>query len=345
MEQAESKPWYIHTQKSDLLFIILCPLLAFLFVLAICEPRMKNGAFLYGSETPYWFAIVSTLLTHTHVLLVFIRSHLNQTVFKRYKYRFTLIPLIVLGSMWVSPLFFGALGILAFYWDEYHSIMQTFGFGRIYDSKMGNDVAMGRKLDMFMCFVLGLLPHLILFTYIPDVQRSQGLIDYFDMTEKMIANFGWVLKSLRIPFYAFGILYTLFYIHRYRELHKFGYKMPMAKLALFAVTGLTTILTACFFTVADGIFFGNIYHALQYMFIVFVSERPNLADLTGLKKQEHKTGLNLIYFLVVIPFFLVIAALRQKTSTVPYLAAFWLLTSLLHFWFDGFIWSVRRQDV
>lgn len=344
MSETTPKPWYIHTKKSDLLFIILCPLLSFLLVLAICEPRMKNGAFLYGKETPYWFAIASTMLTHMHVLLIFVRSHLNQTVFKRYKYRFTLIPLIILLSMWISPLLFGALGILAFYWDEWHSIMQTFGFGRIYDSRIGNDPVMGRKMDMGMCFVLGLLPHLILLTYLPDSQRSEGLIEYFEMSESMIKNYGWVLGALRIPLYTFGIGYALFYLQRYRSLRKSGYKIPMAKLGLFAVTGVTTILTASFFTVADGIFFGNIYHALQYVFIVFVSERSNLSEITGLK-QKHNKGVNLLYFLVIIPFMLVFAGLRQMTSALPYLAAFWLLTSLMHFWFDGFIWSVRRQDV
>lgn len=343
MNSTIAKPWYIHTKKSDLFFIILCPLLAFLFVLAICEPRMKNDAFLYGKETPYWFAIVATLLTHMHVLLVFTRSHLNKEIFMRFKYRFTLIPLLVLLSMWISPLLFGALGILAFYWDEWHSIMQTFGFGRIYDSRVGNDSLMGRKLDMGMCFVLGLLPHLILLTYLPDSQRSEGLIEFFDMSESMIRNYGWVLKALRIPLFVFGISYTLFYIQTYRGICKRGYQFSKAKLGLFAVTGITTILTASFFTVADGIFFGNIYHALQYVFIVFVSERANLSNITGLKQNQKAVAL--IFFMVIVPFMFVFAGLRQMTSTVPYLAAFWLLTSLLHFWFDGFIWSVRKQDI
>ncbi|MGZ3808198.1 MAG: hypothetical protein ACXVCE_08935, partial [Bacteriovorax sp.] len=91
MNQATKKTWYINNKKTDLLFIILCPVVAFLLVLLICEPRSRNGAFLYGKDTPYWFAIGATLLTHSHVLLVFTRSHLNMTVFKRYKYRFTLV--------------------------------------------------------------------------------------------------------------------------------------------------------------------------------------------------------------------------------------------------------------
>ncbi|MBC7537252.1 MAG: hypothetical protein H7281_00405 [Bacteriovorax sp.] len=343
-DTTSKKTWYINSKTTDLLFIVLCPLLAFLFVAAICEPRSKNGAFIYGTETPYWFAISATLLTHMHVLLVFTRSHLNKSVFMRYKYRFTLVPLVVLSCMWISPFLFGALGVLALYWGEWHSIMQTFGFGRIYDGRHGNDPLKGRKLDMGMCFVLGLLPHLILLTYLPDSQRDAGLIKYLELSQNIINNYSWVLKLIRIPLYTFGVGYTIFYIQSYRRFHKEGYSFPKAKFALFAVTGITTILTASIFTIADGIFFGNIYHALQYVFIVLISERNNLSNITGMKQKSNQ-GVNLLYFLVIIPFVIVFAAIRQTTSGVEFLAAFWLLTSLMHFWFDGFIWSVRRQDV
>ncbi len=344
MKDIIKKNWYINSKITDLTFIICCPLIALIFLVLICEPRLKHGAFLYGSETPYWFAIFATLLTHSHVLLVFTRSHLNMDVFKRYPYRFTLIPLLTLVAMWISPLLFGALGILALYWDEWHSLMQTFGFGRIYDGRVGNDPILGRKLDIGMCFVLGLLPHLVLITFVPDSQRHESLIRYFELSEEMIQKYGHWLTSMRIPLVVFGISYILYYIFSYRKLIKKGYKYSKAKLALFVVTGSTTLITASLFTVADGIFFGNIYHALQYYFIVLVSERGNLSKITGLEVTNRK-GINLIFLLVILPFMFVFAGLRQTTSHVEYLAAFWLLTSLMHFWFDGFIWSVRRQDV
>src|SRR5437868_2281860 len=126
-EAAAKKSWYINSQLTDLLFIVCCPLVAFLSVVLICEPRMKNGAFLYGTETPYWFAIMATLLTHMHVLLVFTRSHMNKEIFMRFKYRFTLVPIIVLLAMWISPFFFAILTAMGLYWDEWHSLMQTFG--------------------------------------------------------------------------------------------------------------------------------------------------------------------------------------------------------------------------
>jgi len=105
MSVLNQQQWYINSKKNDAIFIIFTPLIAFIFICLVCEPRFRHGSFLYGSETPYWFAILATLLTHSHVLLVFFRSHLNMTVFKKFPYRFTLIPLIILVGMWLSPLF------------------------------------------------------------------------------------------------------------------------------------------------------------------------------------------------------------------------------------------------
>lgn len=350
MTELTKKNWYIHGHRSDIAFIILCPFIALIIVALICEPRGEN--YIYSNLTPLWFTVGASVLTHAHVLLVFARSHLNAEVFKRYPYRFTLIPLLLLLAMWVSPLFFGLMGVIGVYWDEWHSLMQTFGFGRIYDGKMGNDPIKGRKLDMGMAFVVGLLPNIILLTYLPDTQVNGALVEYLEMPIMAVKQHGWILTSARIPLIAFGLGYTLFYIYSYNKLIKGGYQYSKAKLALFAVTGITTIVVSSVYTIADGVFFGNIYHALQYIYIVYVSERSNLTGIalkkeqakTTLEKKDYRVGI-LIFFLLIIPMIFIFSGLRQVTQKMEYVAAFWLMTSLMHFWFDGFIWSVRRQDV
>ncbi len=350
MTELTKKNWYIHGHKSDIAFIILCPLIALIIVALICEPR--DGNYIYSNLTPIWFTVAASVLTHAHVLLVFARSHLNVTVFKRYKYRFTVIPFMLLIAMWVSPIVFGLMGIIGVYWDEWHSLMQTFGFGRIYDGKKGNDPLAGRKLDMGMAFVVGLLPNIILLTYLPDTQVNGALVEYLEMPIMVVKQHGWLITSARIPLILLGIGYTLFYIYSYNKLIKNGYQYSKAKFALFAVTGVTTILISCFYTIADGVFFGNIYHALQYIYIVYASEKSNLTEIAvkkeeagiRLEKKDHRIGI-LLFFLLIIPMIFIFAGLRQVTQKMEYVAAFWLLTSLMHFWFDGFIWSVRRQDI
>ena len=52
----------------------------------------------------------------------------------------------------------GVVGVLAVWWDVYHSSLQTFGFGRIYDAKVKNNPTTGRRLDYWMNLFLYLGP-------------------------------------------------------------------------------------------------------------------------------------------------------------------------------------------
>ena len=260
---------YISSRKLDLFFIIGMPLLALLTIAVVCEPRAKSGQFLCNPQTPIWLLIGANLLTHSHVLLVFLRSHVNRDVFKRFPLQFTGIPLIMLAALWASPLLFGLMGFIAVYWDEWHSLMQTFGFGRIYDAKLGNDVNVGRKLDMGLCFVVGLLPHAIALTFLPKAVRTDGIHGYLDLDIDVAEKFGPYLTALQVPLISFGIGYVLFYISHYLKLKKNGYKYPTTKLALFASTGISSVTIASVYSVADAAIFGNIDHALQYYFIVW----------------------------------------------------------------------------
>lgn len=344
MTSVASVKSYISDRKLDHIFIIGAPLIAFLAIALTCEPRFKSGEFLYNPKTPIWLIVGSNFLTHSHIMLVFIRSHGNLSVLKRFPYRFSLIPLFILFAMWASPALFGVMGFIAIYWDEWHSLMQTFGFGRIYDAKMGNDVMKGRRLDMGLCFVLGLLPHVILLTFIPENVRTEGLVTYLDLPQDTAERFGHFFFAFREPFIYFGIGYIIYYVHEYYKLIKNGYKYSSTKFTLFACTGLSAGLMAAFYTAADAAYFGNIYHALQYYFIVYISEGERISGNVGIKK-ENRMAIFLFYVFVILAGCILFALVRHKTEGIGLLGAFWVLTSLMHFWYDGFIWSVRKKDI
>lgn len=340
---ATLKP-YVSSRRVDNLLIIGSPLIALLIIAVVCEPRLKSGEFLYNAKTPQWLLIIAGLLTHSHILMVFLRSHMNAGVYKRFPVRFTGIPLIMLAAMWASPVVFGIMSFVAIYWDEWHSLMQTFGFGRIYDAKMGNDLNTGRKLDIGMCFVLGLLPHAIALTFLPEAVRVDGLHGFLDLDRAVSEKYGHLLSTLQVPLISFGICYVLYYIHHYQKLIKNGYKFPMPKLALFTTTGLSAVVIASFYSIADAAIFGNIYHAIQYYFIVYVSEGALVSRKFKIKENKKLTGL--LLFLIIISITILFSMVRARTGHIlGFIGSFWLLTSLLHFWYDGFIWSVRKQDV
>ena len=61
-----------------------------------------------------------------------------------------LIPMIAAGLVW-APV---TLLLVIFTWDHQHSIMQQYGFGRIYDHKAGSGNASSARLDLALHWVL-----------------------------------------------------------------------------------------------------------------------------------------------------------------------------------------------
>ena len=92
--------------------------------------------------------------TSAHLFLVFFRSHVNREIFKTHPYRFTIVPAALFLSMTLSGWMQVAVAVLGTFWDVYHSSLQTFGLGRIYDRLAGNDVREGRGLDIALNLLL-----------------------------------------------------------------------------------------------------------------------------------------------------------------------------------------------
>lgn len=341
MSEATTKP-YINS-AFDLLFIIGAPVIAFTAVSLVSYPRSITGQILFDPQTPEWFIAFSSVITHTHVMMVFARSHANQKVFRRFPIRFILIPILVMIAFSYSPFMAGFMAIVALYWDEWHTLMQTFGFSRIYDSKLGNDPKLGRKLDIGICFVLGLLPHMLLLTYLPENVRTEGLYQVLNMDFDTAEKYGKYIHSLRYPLMVFGAGYILFYLYSYRKLIKNGYKVSRGKIALLGATGTTAILIASFYSIADAGHFMNIYHSLQYLFIVCVLEAPIISGRIQLSKVNKKLIVTVCGLVMLSVAF--VAGVARLLEQFAFLGNFWLLSSLLHFWYDGFIWSVSNKDV
>ena len=60
--------------------------------------------------------------------------------------------------------------VLATFWDVYHSSLQTFGLGRLYDKIAGNDPRVGRRLDIA----------LNLYIYAGPIAAGATLMDHVD---------------------------------------------------------------------------------------------------------------------------------------------------------------------
>src|SRR5437867_621977 len=89
-----------------------------------------------------------------HHLPGFIRAYTDPLLFRRFRTRFILAPLFLLG---VYVLFFAlhleSLKLILILWGVWHGAMQVNGFLRIYDAKAGSFSTATSWLDWAMCLV------------------------------------------------------------------------------------------------------------------------------------------------------------------------------------------------
>jgi len=287
--------------------------------------------------------LLGTMLM-AHLVLTFARSHGNSRIFWAHPWRFTLVPLLLLAGMLTSTWFLVFIGVLTTCWDEWHSGAQTFGLCRIYESRAGNDPREGRRLDLWMNMVVWLGPLL----------GGVTLIDHATTLGEDFESVSPVLMEA-IPYQAAvwqrtitqlavltGVVSTVVYIGAHWRMARRGARVSVQKVALMVTTGAVSIYAWGFHSIAEAFFVMNVFHYPQYFGLVWLTERENMLRRLSLAKARNGTAILLFAFLAV-PFS--IGLVLDRMPLTDNTLAFFLLLSLLHFWYDGFIWSVRRKMV
>ena len=141
---------YIVGPSFDWVFFLAPPTLALAVGILISGTSFADSEFeIWGHETS-WSGFLIGILIHAHVVIVFFRSHGNPGIFKQYPGRFLAVPILLYLAMYFSEWALISVAVLATFWDVYHSGMQTFGFGRIYDARAGNSPTQARTLDLIL---------------------------------------------------------------------------------------------------------------------------------------------------------------------------------------------------
>jgi hypothetical protein len=87
----------------------------------------------------------------------------------------------------------------------------------------------------------------------------------------------------------------------------------------------------------------NLFHAVQYFALVWATEGRRLCAATGLARRRVGLAFGLLLFAVLVGGYGLAAALVDTARRD--LWAVTMVVSLMHFWYDGFIWSVARKQV
>src|SRR5439155_4758974 len=111
-------------------------------ILYVCTPLLIIPVFVVAQER--WSAediylFVAAFGAMGHHLPGMIRAYGDRALFQRFRWRFIFAPIFLVVVCATSFLWdLKNIVLIAFIWGVWHGMMQTYGFGRIYDAKVGS---------------------------------------------------------------------------------------------------------------------------------------------------------------------------------------------------------------
>jgi hypothetical protein len=340
----ERRTVYIAGPVYDWLCFILPPLLSIAGVWLASQFEWPRAVVAGPGQHRTRIALFVAVWTYGHLFSVVFRSHFNGEIYRQHRLRFTLVPAAVyLVLAWSNLALVAGLFLIAI-WDVYHSSMQNFGLGRIYDAKAGNDPASHRHLDIWMNHVIYIGPILAGASLLPTIEGLRGFQALgFSAPPRAYA---WVAahhREIRDVVVLAGAAYAVYYVDATLRRIQQGYRLPFAKLALLASVAAGSIAAWGFLPPLEAFMVSNLFHSLQYFGIVWWTERSNLA------RRLHVSDGSGAWPTFAFFASLIVAAGVFYESVGPgswrWLIPIPMVISLMHFWYDGFVWSVRRGEV
>jgi hypothetical protein len=254
------------------------------------------------------------------------------------------VPLVlwaaIVSSTWIAI----TATVVATFWDVWHSGAQTFGFARIYDRNQGNPPELGRRLDLWLNQLLYAGPILAGVTMIDHVGALSSYEDlgatFFSAIPAQASSHQRVLTWLVL---AAGTAFLGYYVWAQVQFRRRGYRISPHKVFLVVSTGLCSIYTWGFNSWGEAFFIMNLFHAVQYLALVWAMEKKTVQKRLRIAPGRRGTALAALVF-----FGSVFAYGAGAAMLSPDLTTLWAITivvSLMHFWYDAFVWSVRRAEV
>ncbi|HEY8427981.1 MAG TPA: hypothetical protein VIL20_06380 [Sandaracinaceae bacterium] len=336
---------YIVGPRYDWAFFLAPPLVAMLVGLAISGTSFATDP--VDEDGSSASSILIGILIHAHLVAVFVRSHGNAEVRRRHPVRFFVVPLLLFFAIVLSDVIAVACTIVATFWDVWHSGAQTFGFARIYDRNAGGPSGEGRTLDFWLNQLLyagpilagaTLMEHLVV---LEEVEVFDGaLSDFLVLVPAEVEGHASTLTWIVV---IGGALFLVYYVLEQRRRVRAGRRISPLKIYLLASTAFCSIVTWGFNPWGEAFFIMNAFHAVQYLALVWAVEGRRITAALRLSRVPFGRGLALACFLGAVFLYGCAAELAD-----PEIETFWALTivvSLMHFWYDAFLWSVRKNQV
>lgn len=318
-------------------------------ILYVCTPLLLVPIFVaaqgvWAAEDIYLF--VAAFGAMGHHLPGMIRAYGDRALFERFRWRFIFAPVFLIVvcaafSLWDLK----GIVLVAFVWGVWHGMMQTYGFCRIYDAKVGSFAEVTRRLDFALCAIWFAAAVLL------SPQRMTDTLEtYYSAGGPFIPPA--FLRAAQQGLLALAIAVSCVFLVSFVWMWVQGRRPSPVKLVLL-VTSIS-FWWYCNNIVASilvGIALFEVFHDVQYLSLVWIYNRKRVesdSSIGGFMRFVFRRSGALVG--VYVGLVLAYGGLSLSKTYIGIDVVKRILTgvvtasALLHFYYDGFIWKVREKS-
>src|SRR5216117_488184 len=318
-------------------------------VLYVCTPLLLVPVFiaaqgLWSAEDIYLF--VAAFGAMGHHLPGMIRAYGDRALFQRFRWRFIFAPVFLVVvcaafSLWDLK----GIVLVAFIWGVWHGMMQTYGFCRIYDAKVGSFAEITRRVDFALCGIWFATAVLL------SPQRMTDTLEtYYSAGGPFIPPA--VLRAGQHGLLTLALLVSAVFLANFIWMWSSGKRPSPVKLVLL-ITSISFwwYCNKIVASVLVGVALFEVFHDVQYLSLVWIYNRKRVESdsaIGGFMRFVFRRSGSLIGLYVGLIF--AYGALGYFKSHVGIdtvkraLTGVVTASALLHFYYDGFIWKVREKS-
>jgi Flp pilus assembly protein TadD len=327
--------WILNSWRDLILYVATPLLLVPMFALAQAR---------WSAQDIYVF--VAAFGAMGHHLPGMIRAYGDRSLFERFRWRFIFAPLFLVCTC-VAFYWWDLKGIVlvVFFWGVWHGMMQTYGFCRIYDAKMGSFAALTRRLDFATCAVWFAAAVLLSSPRMTDTLES-----YYASGGPFIAPE--LLRAVQQIMLFGAITVAVLFLINFVRMWAHGKRPNPVKLALLVTSiGFWWYCNNGVANILAGIALFEVFHDVQYLSLVWIYNRNRVEKDSSIggfmrflfRRSGSLVGLyiGLIFAYGSLSYFnshLEIDTIKRVLTGVV------TASTLLHFYYDGFIWKVREKS-